>query len=113
MALADLAVPEPEPERGEDPAVAARVRVPRVAAQAARRTAELLLQRRHRRAHALAARLHGRERPREPEQRHVERGIAERTQVAPVEVAPELALDRGADDLGRNPVPLDQSRLVP
>src|SRR5205823_13389295 len=69
-------------------------------------------ERRHRRLHPLAAGLNCSERPREAEQRDVERRIAERAEIAAVEVAPELALDRLADDLGAGGVLLGSRRIV-
>src|SRR3954454_4943081 len=95
--IAYLAVPKAEPHSCEHPLVPTRIRVACVAPQAPQGTAELRLQRGDGRTHPLAARIDDRERPGKTQQRDVERRIGERAQVTPVEVAPQLTLDRGND----------------
>jgi hypothetical protein len=99
--VTDLTVPEPEPQGREHPAVAARICIAGVAHDSAARTAQLGVDCCDRRAHPLATRVDGTERPRQAEQRDVGDRIADRAEIAAVELAPELALDSGADDFRR------------
>src|SRR5439155_20823668 len=99
--VSDLTAPQPEPQRREHPVVSARVGVAGVARNAVLDIAELSLERRDSRTHLFAARVHCRKGPGEAKQGDVDDRIAERTEIAAVEVAPELALDRLADDLRR------------